>query len=78
MRSLKFRSIGPAVMGGRVDDFAVVESDPRTYYVATAAGAFVRYRPDEHAPDPEREAVYAGAYQRYRDVYFALKPVFDA
>jgi len=46
--------------------------------VATAAGAFVRYRPDEHAPDPEREAVYAGAYQRYRDVYFALKPVFDA
>jgi photosystem II stability/assembly factor-like uncharacterized protein len=35
---LKFRAIGPAVMGGRVDDFAVVESDPRIIYVASAAG----------------------------------------
>jgi photosystem II stability/assembly factor-like uncharacterized protein len=38
LRSLKFRSIGPAVMGGRVDDFAVVESDPRIFYVGSAAG----------------------------------------
>ena len=35
---LKFRAIGPAIMGGRVDDFAVVESDPRIIYVASAAG----------------------------------------
>jgi photosystem II stability/assembly factor-like uncharacterized protein len=42
MKSLKFRSIGPAVMGGRVDDFAVVESDPRTYYVGTAAGGILK------------------------------------
>lgn len=35
---LEFRSIGPAIMGGRVDDFAVVESSPSTFYVATASG----------------------------------------
>jgi len=38
LKNLKFRSIGPAVMGGRVDDFAVVESDPRIIYVGAAAG----------------------------------------
>jgi xylulokinase len=46
--------------------------------VADAVSAFVRYRPDEHAPDPERHAIYDDAYRHYRDVYFALKPVFDA
>lgn len=38
MANLRFRSIGPAIMGGRVDDFAVVESDPRIVYVAMASG----------------------------------------
>ena len=38
LKNLKFRSIGPATMGGRVDDFAVVESDPRVIYVGAAAG----------------------------------------
>ncbi len=38
IKDLKFRAIGPAIMGGRVDDFAVVESDPRIIYVAAAAG----------------------------------------
>src|SRR2546429_6139918 len=33
-----FREIGPAVMGGRIDDFAVVESDPNIVYVGTASG----------------------------------------
>ncbi|HKA00323.1 MAG TPA: hypothetical protein VKE70_27620 [Candidatus Solibacter sp.] len=42
LRSLKFRSIGPAVMGGRVDDFAVVENDPRIFYVGTAAGGVLK------------------------------------
>ncbi len=37
-KALAFRNIGPATMGGRVDDVAVVEGDPRTFYVATAAG----------------------------------------
>jgi xylulokinase len=45
--------------------------------VATAAGAFVAYRPDEHQPDPERREIYNEAYGRYRDVYYALKPVFE-
>jgi xylulokinase len=45
--------------------------------VATAAGAFVAYRLDEHRPDPERQQIYDEAYARYRDVYFALKPVFE-
>jgi xylulokinase len=45
--------------------------------VASAAGAFVAYRPDEHLPDPERRGIYDEAYGRYRDVYFALKPVFE-
>jgi photosystem II stability/assembly factor-like uncharacterized protein len=33
-----WRSIGPSDQGGRVDDIAVVESNPRTYYVAYATG----------------------------------------
>jgi len=35
---LTARSIGPANMGGRVVDLAVVESKPETFYVATAGG----------------------------------------
>jgi photosystem II stability/assembly factor-like uncharacterized protein len=31
-----WRCIGPAVMGGRIDDVAVVESDPAVAYVATS------------------------------------------
>jgi xylulokinase len=45
--------------------------------VADAVAAFVAYQPDEHLPDPERHAAYGEAYRRYREVYFALKPVFD-
>jgi photosystem II stability/assembly factor-like uncharacterized protein len=35
-QSLHFRSIGPAVMSGRVTDFAVYEANPAIFYVATA------------------------------------------
>ena len=45
--------------------------------VAEAVTAFVRYRPEGHIPDRERRELYDVAYRRYRDVYFALKPVFD-
>jgi len=38
LNSLKWRCIGPANMGGRIDDFAVVESNPNVIYVATASG----------------------------------------
>jgi photosystem II stability/assembly factor-like uncharacterized protein len=37
-KNLEFREIGPAVMGGRIDDFAVVESNPNVVYVGTASG----------------------------------------
>jgi sugar (pentulose or hexulose) kinase len=45
--------------------------------VANAVEAFAAYRADEHQPDPERRQIYDDAYTRYRDVYFALKPVFE-
>ena len=35
---LQWRCIGPANMGGRIDDFAVVEKNPHIIYVATASG----------------------------------------
>ena len=35
LRSFRFRSIGPASMGGRIDDIAVSESDPNIIYVGT-------------------------------------------
>jgi photosystem II stability/assembly factor-like uncharacterized protein len=38
LKNLEFREIGPAVMGGRIDDFAVVESNPNIAYVGTASG----------------------------------------
>ena len=46
--------------------------------VASAVGAFVAYQREKHFPDPERRRVYDEAYRRYREVYYALKPVFDA
>ena len=45
--------------------------------VADAVDAFVAFQPEEHLPDPERHDLYTDAYRRYRDVYFALKPVFE-
>ncbi|MBI3661683.1 MAG: hypothetical protein HY234_01335 [Acidobacteria bacterium] len=42
LNTLKFREIGPAIMGGRIDDFAVVESDPRIIYVCTASGGVLK------------------------------------
>lgn len=38
LKGLEFRNIGPAIMGGRIDDFAVVESNPATFFVGTASG----------------------------------------
>ncbi len=37
-KALEFREIGPAVMGGRIDDFAAVESNPNVVYVGVASG----------------------------------------
>src|SRR4051812_11200518 len=37
-RNLEFRSIGPAIMGGRIDHFAVVENKSKIIYAGTASG----------------------------------------
>jgi photosystem II stability/assembly factor-like uncharacterized protein len=36
--SLRFRSVGPAVMGGRIHDVEALPHDPATIFVATASG----------------------------------------
>src|SRR4051812_15938779 len=38
LRSFRFRSIGPASMGGRIDDIVVSESDPNVIYIGYAVG----------------------------------------
>jgi photosystem II stability/assembly factor-like uncharacterized protein len=38
LKNLQFRSLGPAIMGGRIDDIAVVENNPSTFYVGAATG----------------------------------------
>jgi photosystem II stability/assembly factor-like uncharacterized protein len=38
LASFRFRSIGPASMGGRIDDIAVADSDPSVIYVGYAVG----------------------------------------
>src|SRR5689334_1635737 len=38
LANFRFRSIGPASMGGRIDDIAVFEKDPRIIWVGYAVG----------------------------------------
>ena len=38
LRTFRWRSIGPASMGGRIDDIEGVESNPSTFYVGFATG----------------------------------------
>jgi photosystem II stability/assembly factor-like uncharacterized protein len=38
LRNFQWRAIGPANMGGRIDDIAVDESNPSTYYIGLAGG----------------------------------------
>lgn len=41
-RTLKWRCLGPASMGGRIVDFAVYEKDPSIWWVATASGGLLK------------------------------------
>jgi photosystem II stability/assembly factor-like uncharacterized protein len=41
-KSLTWRSIGPATMGGRITDIAVFPGDPSCYYIATASGGLLK------------------------------------
>jgi xylulokinase len=45
--------------------------------VAEATAAFVSFQPEEHHPDPAAQESYDEAYRRYREVYAALRPVFE-
>jgi photosystem II stability/assembly factor-like uncharacterized protein len=38
LKNMEFREIGPATMGGRIDDFAVVEGNPNIVFVGVASG----------------------------------------
>ena len=38
LQSFRFRSIGPASMGGRIDDIVVSESDPNIVYIGYVRG----------------------------------------
>jgi hypothetical protein len=40
--SLRFREIGPAVMGGRINDIEVEPNDARIIYAAVASGGIVK------------------------------------
>jgi hypothetical protein len=42
INQLEWRNIGPANMGGRINDFAVVESDPNIVFIATASAGVWR------------------------------------
>ena len=42
LEHLQWRELGPAVIGGRIDDLAVVEKNPDVIYVATASGGVWR------------------------------------
>lgn len=42
LANFRFRSIGPASMGGRIDDIAVYEKDPRIIYIGYATGGVFR------------------------------------
>ena len=44
--------------------------------VPSAVPAMAGPRREPVLPDPERQAVYAGVHQRYRDLYAALRPLF--
>ena len=42
LAGLRFRSIGPASMGGRIDDLAISETDPSIMYVGYATGGLFK------------------------------------
>ena len=42
IKTLSWRCIGPAAMGGRIVAFSIYEADPSTYWVATASGGLLK------------------------------------
>src|SRR5215210_6090042 len=50
--ALHFRSIGPAIMSGRISDFAVYEANPAIWYVGTAHGGVWKTTGNGHLMTP--------------------------
>ena len=81
-RTLKWRQIGPANIGGRIDDIAVVEGNTNIIYIGAASGGASSGRPHTvgngkpqgaiHGPVQERvgNIAYAGGYE-----YRAMAPM---
>lgn len=61
LKALKARSLGPAVMSGRVSDIALDPQDPYTFYVALGTGGIMKTSTDGATFDAvfEKEAVAA-------------------
>ena len=49
---LHFRSIGPAIMSGRISDMAIYEANPAIWYVATAHGGVWKTTSNGHLMSP--------------------------
>ena len=63
----RFRSIGPASMGGRIDDIAVSESNPNIIYIGYAVGGVFRSVNNGTTFAPVFETYYDGVDRRHRD-----------
>ena len=48
---LQYRELGPALMGGRIADLAVVESKPQIFYIGTGTGRRLEDREPRHLVD---------------------------
>ena len=53
-KNLKARSIGPAVMGGRVSDIALDPHNPFIFYVGLAHGGVFKTEDPENHPELQR------------------------
>ena len=42
VKNVKWRSIGPANMAGRITDIAIPDNDPSLWYIATASGGILK------------------------------------
>lgn len=42
LKNIRWRSIGPANMGGRITDIAVADKDPSQWWIATASGGLLK------------------------------------
>ncbi|HEV3141206.1 MAG TPA: hypothetical protein VGY57_11845, partial [Vicinamibacterales bacterium] len=61
LSGFRFRSIGPASMGGRIDDIAVSESDPNIIYVGYAVGGVFKSENNGTTFEPVFEAYGSGS-----------------